>query len=200
MRMNYNQLLNKIMNESGLSQKEIIIKCQEQGINMKQGYISNLKTVEGRIASDEISLAIARACNAEYEYILIVQAYLDKAPQYIIDFIEKLKTASKLNANMIIKAKAEHIPEEIKTTLKTEIEKEIDQKSLAEFICEYNEKLNTPTEEKLAQQIKNIENMFDIAKANTQTIENQEEKWLLIPLPSDAKIKILNRNELKKLT
>lgn len=89
--MAYTKLLNDIINESGLSVKEIAKRCNQFGVKITASYISTLKNdTSNRTPSDDVSRAIARACNFEDEDALILEAYIDNAPKEfkgLIDFI-----------------------------------------------------------------------------------------------------------------
>ncbi len=89
--MAYTKLLNDIINESGLSVKEIAKRCNQLGVKLTASYISTLKNdTNNRTPSDEVSRAIAKACNFEDEEALILEAYIDNAPkefQGVITFI-----------------------------------------------------------------------------------------------------------------
>ena len=100
--MTYNTLLNELIDQSGKMIKEIASECTEKyGVNLTNLYLSNLKTNPGRIASDEISRAIAKACGAEYEDILVVQAYIDKAPQIIKDYLQYIQDAQNMTGDIL---------------------------------------------------------------------------------------------------
>ena len=64
--MNYTKMLNKLIKESEMTQKEISDKCKELGEEVTTTYLSALKNTNGKMASDNISRTIAKACNAKY--------------------------------------------------------------------------------------------------------------------------------------
>ena len=76
--MNYTDLLNKIIKESKMSNIEIVRKCEENGEKITPNYLSILRNTKGRIPSEHVSKALAKAGNAEKEDFLIVQAYILK--------------------------------------------------------------------------------------------------------------------------
>ena len=53
--MNYTELLNNLINESGMQQKEILLRCKEMGEEVTQSYLSNLKTINGKTVIYKIS-------------------------------------------------------------------------------------------------------------------------------------------------
>lgn len=123
--MNYTELLNELIESSGKTVKQIADECREKyEVNLTNTYLSGLKTTPGRQASQDINIAIAKACGAKYENILVVQAYLDKAPAVITGFLEMLKWM----------ATTPH-PFEKKDEL-TELLKADSKLTLAEFICQ----------------------------------------------------------------
>ena len=79
--MPYTKLLNDLIEKSGLSIKEIAERCSENKQDVTAAYISQLRNAENkRIPSDEMSRALAIACNAKYENVLVIESYFDKAP------------------------------------------------------------------------------------------------------------------------
>ena len=122
--MNYTELLNELIERSGKTVKQIANECTANyGVNLTNTYLSGLKTTPGKQASEEINRALAKACGAEYEDILVVQAFIDRAPLPIIDALELLKAM----------ATTKHpFEKRDEFTELTEADKDL---SLAEFIC-----------------------------------------------------------------
>lgn len=90
--MAYTELLNKLIENSGLTVKEIAERCTNSGVKITSAYISTLRNDKNnRSPSDEISVALAKACNANYENILVIEAYLDKAPKELLILLNELK-------------------------------------------------------------------------------------------------------------
>lgn len=124
--MNYTEMLNDLINNSGLTVKEIADKCQQEyGVNLTNSYLSTLKTTPYKYASPQISVAIAKACGAEYDQLLTVQACLDKAPETVIQFLNGVQ-------NMMINP----FPLEAKSEVSAMLE-EISKEPLANFICRF---------------------------------------------------------------
>lgn len=89
--MNYYELLNWMIEESNLTHKEIAEKCIELGVKINPSYISKLRTCKQPPASDEVNNALSEACGfKEYSTDLLFQSFLEKAPEYIADFIKEL--------------------------------------------------------------------------------------------------------------
>jgi len=80
--MPYAELLTKLIDDKGLTIKEVAERCSEQGKKITAAYISILKNPENKkTPSDDISRALAGACEAQYENCLVIEAYVDKAPE-----------------------------------------------------------------------------------------------------------------------
>ena len=187
--MNYTEMLNKLITESGLSQKEICDKCKEQGEDVTTTYLSVLKNTDGKMASENISRAIAKACNTKYSEILVVQAYLDKAPRYIIEFFEEIREVQNQGAeltNYLLSS----LPDNIKG-IADEVNKMKNQKSLAEFICEYKGNLMG---EYSFDEFKEFTQGFNINELLKQKL-TEEENWLLIPIGDMGKSQIVTKQE-----
>lgn len=187
--MNYTEMLNKLITESGLSQKEICDKCKEQGEDVTTTYLSVLKNTDGKMASENISRAIAKACNTKYSEILVVQAYLDKAPRYIIEFFEEIREVQNQSAeltNYLLSS----LPDNIKG-IADEVNKMKNQKSLAEFICEYKGNLMG---EYSFDEFKEFTQGFNINELLKQKL-TEEENWLLIPIGDMGKSQIVTKQE-----
>ena len=92
--MSYCKMLNKIIANTNLTQKEIRERCKrDYNINISSGYLSRLMNNKISSPSDEISRAIAKVCNAD-ERLLVIEGYIDKAPKEIIEFFKKLNKLS----------------------------------------------------------------------------------------------------------
>ncbi len=92
--MPYTELLNRLIVESGLTVKEIADRCRANGQEITPSYISLLRNIDNkRIPSDEMSRALAIACNAKHENILLIESYIDKAPKEIRIALEVFRNA-----------------------------------------------------------------------------------------------------------
>lgn len=187
--MNYTEMLNKLITESGLNQKEICDNCKKLGENVTTTYLSALKNTNGKTASENISRTIAKACNAKYSEILVVQACLDKAPNYIIEFFEEIRDVY-IQGAQFQQYLLSDLPENIRG-IADEVTKVKAIKSLAEFICEYKGKLldeNSYDEIMEFVQGKNMNKLLKQKFAET-------EKWLLIPIGDMSKSQIVTKEE-----
>ena len=85
--MPYAKLLSDLINNCELSIKEIAERCKEYDVDISASYISMLKNQRNnKIPSDDVSKALAKVCGAEYEDSLILEAYIDKAPDEMQKF------------------------------------------------------------------------------------------------------------------
>lgn len=130
--MSYTQLLNQVIENSGLTVKEIAEKCKEYGQDITPSYISTLRNNKNnRAPSDDVSIAIAKACNVEkaFENILVVEAYIDTAPKEIKDIIELLK-------DIMTNATIGMFENKVTTQQRKEIRKMFDTMPMARFVIE----------------------------------------------------------------
>jgi hypothetical protein len=178
--MNYKELLNKLIKESGLSNKEIVAKCEKYGEKITPNYLSVLKNQDDKIPSDNLSIALAKACNARYEDILLIQGYLDRAPKVIIDFLEMIMQQSLCSTLAVLEIAAENTPKQLLGDLQRQYDEIKDNYYLALFICEAREL-------KLPYDMKDLINKKSIP----------EKKWALIPITDPEGIKILSKDEVE---
>lgn len=180
--MTYTKLLNKLIDDSGLSNKEILEQCESYGMKITPNYLSVLKNNESKVASDELSRVLAKICGAENEELLVVQAYLDKAPQIIVDCLSLIFETGKEAMESAFKENKNKLPEELYSFLYEQSKAKIENLTLAEFICNY------PTMAEMAKE-------FDIEKErnaeNIINIKGKKSKWALIKIESDDDVKII---------
>lgn len=127
--MAYTTLLNRLIDNSGLTIKEIADKCTELGEKVTPAYISTLRNDKSnRSPSPEMSRALAKACNYPYENVLCVEAYLDKAPyefKAVLDLLREIMLTSTMTV--------------FENTFTTEEQKQarkiLKEFPMAEFIC-----------------------------------------------------------------
>ncbi|PQQ44555.1 XRE family transcriptional regulator [Bacillus thuringiensis] len=82
--MNYYEKLNQMIEKSNLTLKEIAEKCMLYGVSINPSYISKLRTGKQPPASDDVNIAIAKACGFEKQIDdFLFEAYLEKSPEYI---------------------------------------------------------------------------------------------------------------------
>lgn len=183
--MTYNTLLNDLIEHSGKMIKEIAQECTEKyGVNLTNLYLSNLKTNPGRIASDDISRAIAKACGAEYEDILVVQAYIDKAPAIIREFMEGMQAMSSTGYDIMELYPGDKSDPMYQAFMNQMLE--MKKQPLAEFICQYTGELKEDATKMVSE----------IAKAQQ---EPKEPKWMVISPEQMKEIRLVNESDIKKL-
>lgn len=180
-KMTFTELLNIIIKESGLTNKEIIEKCKEAGEPITPNYLSILKNDTNKIPSEKVALTLAKVCNAKYENILVVQAYLDRAPQPIKEFIEAVKESEI--------EEIKYIFEQTKTEIKKEDLVKLESLELAEFVCDYMK------EWKEGPKKRNKD--LDILITMFQKIQEKEKDWALIKIDHETPIKYLTDEEIK---
>lgn len=191
--MNYTELLNKLINESGLQQKEILIKCKEMGAEITQSYVSNLKTINGKTASEKISKILAKACNAKYEDILTVQAYIDKAPKPILDFLNYAKDTTTAEALLILEEQKNNLSEYDFKKMMQEKEIKFKNQSLAEFICETISDMTLPTKQGFKEQL-------ELIKKSYENYPDNKDIYAIIPINKEKPIRYLTENEINKIS
>lgn len=95
--MPYAKLLNQLIEESGMTAKDVAQKCTDYGVSITPSYLSMLRNGAGkRMPSDDVSRAIARALGKD-ENLLVVERALDEAPEPItkaLHYILRITTAS----------------------------------------------------------------------------------------------------------
>ncbi|WHH57289.1 LexA family transcriptional regulator [Petroclostridium sp. X23] len=132
--MAYYELFSNLIENSGLSHKDISDKCKLLGVSISPSYISQLKSGKIPAPSDEVSKAIAEVCNGNGNE-LILEAYLDKAPNSLITFINNMKEIVLFTTLQFIKSQMEKDQFEI---YETEIINQSNKQPLSSFILEAN--------------------------------------------------------------
>lgn len=90
--MPYAKLLNNLIDSSKLSIKEIVARCKEYDVNITASYVSMLRNPDNnKIPSDEVSRALAKALEAENDRSLVIEGYIDRAPDEFKDFLENYR-------------------------------------------------------------------------------------------------------------
>lgn len=88
--MAYAKLLEKIINNTNYSNVDIANKCKELGVNVDRTYINKLLNNKSKPPKEEISRAISKVCGAD-ERLLVLEGYIDKAPNEIVDTLKQIK-------------------------------------------------------------------------------------------------------------
>lgn len=136
--MPYTVLLNAIIEESKLTVKEIAERCKNYDVDVTPAYISTLRNdKKNRAPSDKVSRAIAKACEYKDTEALVVEAYLDSAPDIICKFFGVMKKS--IVPTMLGMVENKFTTQQIK-----EFETLVDQMPMAQFISEIaNQKIKT---------------------------------------------------------
>lgn len=103
--MSYYKMLSQMVSSSGLTLKEIADKCSIYGVKITPSYISKLQKESQPPASEDVNKALGSACGlneSEIEYF-VFQGYIEKAPQFIKDFIFNMTNMMKDMAKSIMK-------------------------------------------------------------------------------------------------
>lgn len=89
----YSNTLNSLIFDSQLTKTEIADKCTELGQSVTREYISQLASGKAKSPSDSLSSCLEKVCNAP-KGTLVLEAYLDKAPEELIEFIRLIQYES----------------------------------------------------------------------------------------------------------
>lgn len=85
--MNYKEMLNRTIKKSGLKNIELLEKLKEKGVEITPNYLSVLRNSDNKIASEEVSKAIAEVCGAPSS-LLVIQGELDRCNDALKTYIE----------------------------------------------------------------------------------------------------------------
>ncbi|MGG0293213.1 LexA family transcriptional regulator [Bacillus pacificus] len=105
--MNYYEKLNQMIEKSNLTLKEIAEKCMLYGVSINPSYISKLRTGKQPPASDDVNIAIAKACGFEKQIEdFLFEAYLEKSPEYIKNLLLEITDFFSNTAQTILETQA----------------------------------------------------------------------------------------------
>ncbi|MDA2423152.1 S24 family peptidase [Bacillus thuringiensis] len=105
--MNYYEKLNQMIEKSNLTLKEIAEKCMLYGVSINPSYISKLRTEKQPPASDDVNIAIAKACGFEKQIEdFLFEAYLEKSPEYIKNLLLEITDFFSNTAQTILETQA----------------------------------------------------------------------------------------------
>jgi len=187
----YSKLLTRIIAESGFTAKEIVEKCNELGNGIDTTRLSKLQSGKLSAPSAKVSRDIARVCNAD-ERLLVLEGYLEKAPQEIIDTfisIKMITTSATLNI----------FKNNIDKQILDEVEQELNKEPIADFIVSI---LDTKT----ATIMNNNENIFEMFNENNDSFSLSLREPIALPvednamfpiIPKNSKVNLLLENEYK---
>lgn len=178
--MDYTTMLNMLIDESGKMQKDITAECNEKyGVSITSSYLSILRNSSDRMASPEISRAIAKACNAPYEEILEVQGCLDRMPPSLLKFVQGAINLMNMGLSLAEGYGTGNFEVETQLQKITEI-------PMAEFICKYADSLENDAEQMMGE-------LMGMPK------QSDEPKCMVI-MPEQLKnVVFVNQSEIEKL-
>lgn len=183
--MAYTQLLNSIIEQSGLTVKEIAEKCVNMGVDVTPAYISTLRNDKNnRTPSDKVSRALAEACNCQHKNILVVEAYLQNAPQEFNGLMEMLR-------GLVITSGMSMIENRLTTQDIKEVDEMLKSFPMAELICDMSK-------EQVMNDIKKGYGSFNL-KASKQLDDikiKQEITPIGLPITDNGMSPIIKANDL----
>ena len=185
--MPYTRLLNQLIDDSGLTAKEIAERCTEQGQAITASYVSILrKEANERTPSVEVSQALEKVLKAP-EDILVLEAYLDNAPEVLM---QVLRTALQRILEFTFRAIDGAMP--IGEVEKEAMEAQIEQMPLSHLVFSLREQL---TQSFFEQNILASSEMIDETQLNVSMQANVDfdipdsAMQPLLPEGSKAKLK-----------
>lgn len=137
--MDYQEMLTKLIDESGLSNIEIVKRCKELGDPITTNFLSVIKNQKDKYASNKVSRTLAKICGAKNEDILEIQAYIDRAPEKILAPIKKTFEMSQEVAYNLLEQYKEKVSDAEYEIYKKNMTEEFNRMTLADFISEYME-------------------------------------------------------------
>ena len=183
--MAYTQLLNTLIEQSGLTVKEIAERCVELGVDVTPAYISTLRNDKNnRTPSDKVSRALAEACNCKHKNILVVEAYLQNAPKEFNSILELFRS-------FIITSGMSMIENKLTSQDIKEADEMLKSFPMAELICELSEE----------QMLKGVKKGFGALniKANKQFDDiriRQEVAPIGLPITDNGMLPLIKANDL----
>lgn len=92
--MSFSEVLDKAIQNSSLTSKEIIEICQDDfNVKLSDSYLSQLKTGKQKNPSAEISIALAKILGLD-EKLLLIESQLENIPEEITEFLNIIYMAS----------------------------------------------------------------------------------------------------------
>lgn len=116
--MPYHKVLRDVIFNSGYTSKYIVEECNKLGVKIDKSYMSKLVNNKLPAPSEEVSRAISKVCNVD-ERKLVLEGYIDKAPEEIREFLIILRTTfSKICLNLFENNFEESLVEEVEKNMK----------------------------------------------------------------------------------
>lgn len=117
--MPYYKLLRNIILSKDLTGSEVLRRCEKEGVHINKTYFSKIINNKVPPPTEEISQAIAKACDVD-EKILIIEGYIDKAPKEILQVLYNIRFMVHSAAINFVKIYKKDFVEEIKKFLENE--------------------------------------------------------------------------------
>lgn len=111
--MNYAEMLNQIIDQSGLSLRQIAKRCKELDLSITPSYISQLKNAKLPPPTEEVSLTIAKVCGSKKQAELVFQGYMEKAPAMVKEYMLASSALNKAMLSALCKTNSEEFTEEM---------------------------------------------------------------------------------------
>lgn len=86
--MSLKHLISSRMNSLDLTLNDVVDECKQRDVKVSVSYISQLRTGISKAPSEKILLALSEILDVDYD-LLVMEEYLDKAPNKLIEFITK---------------------------------------------------------------------------------------------------------------
>lgn len=132
--MPYSKMFQKIVNNTNYTHAEIAEKCKKLGVDVDRTYINKLFNGKSNPPKEEISRAIAKACNAD-ERLLVLEGYMDKAPKEVLETLRHMQFLTKISSLNIY----ENLPDITKEQFKEQVEQykiELEKETIADYMIE----------------------------------------------------------------
>jgi SOS-response transcriptional repressor LexA len=116
-------------------------RCMKYGVRINPSYISKLKTGKQPPASDDVNIAIAKACGFEQNIDnFLYEAYIEKAPSYIKVFLQEIVA---LFRKVIRDSFSNQFPSEMRQLLIEQVEQMSDYEIIKQSIGQLKLLLNS---------------------------------------------------------
>ncbi len=196
--MTYQTLLTQLIDNSGKTLGEIKNELKLLSIDITTNYLSILKNTEGKIASEEVSRALAKVCDAEYEDILIMQGYIDRAPKAVLNLFMSIKDSMYKTTREVadLALTSREVSQEQYEQIRAAIEKESSEISLAFALCAYQKHLETFSLENMKKDTEAL--VQELGEEKLKNIKSK--KWLLVPLDDEEEPIPLSQAQVNSLT
>lgn len=102
--MNYSKMLERLIEKSELSLRQISKRCADLNLTITPSYISQLKNGKLPPPSEEVSLILAKVCGTKEQSQLVFQGYLEKAPELVREYMLASSALNKIMLESLCRA------------------------------------------------------------------------------------------------